>query len=206
MLDDPYPSPDCDVEGPDGGAGAHPNSGHCTCEGLGGSAKGDVGSKSLEVGEAGPCQKVSDQLHVETQASGSCGRAVATPARAVAQIPGTPDESVETLSYTPTSVATPTPPYESVPDSKDKDAARPVPGQLRISEGAIYGRLRRVFEPSKKTGHRKVSDAIYKQWVDKGKGRQKIFSLFQSCGYCKDRCVSFPNMKQPNPLQLRDCG
>lgn len=75
---------------------------------------------------------------------------------------------------------------EDVPDASDRLAESPVAGTLRITEAAIYSRLKRVFTPSKRNGELKVSDAISKMWHSKGLGRDKIYKLFQSCGYCPD--------------------
>lgn len=72
-----------------------------------------------------------------------------------------------------------------VPDLGDQDAESPTPGEIRLSEAAVRARMRRVMEPSKITGERKVSDAIVKQWQTK-KGKDKLGAIFQSCGYCTD--------------------
>lgn len=74
-----------------------------------------------------------------------------------------------------------------VPGLDDKMAEVPEPGKLRLSEGAVKARMRRIFESSKITGEHKVSKAVLEQWKSK-KGRGKLSTIFQSCGYCAD-CV-----------------
>lgn len=113
-----------------------------------------------------------------------CVRSVATPARAARPelFPGKVEPG---QGQSPTTIDGEV--FDSdVPDALNQEAERPVAGVIRISDGAMNARLRRVFEPSKVSGKRKVSDAICKMWQSKGKSRDKIYKLFQSCGYCKD--------------------
>lgn len=71
-----------------------------------------------------------------------------------------------------------------VPFVGDKGAASPESGTLLISENAINLRLRRVFLPNPRTGEYRVADNIRKMYQDKkGKGRDKILKVFQSCGF-----------------------
>lgn len=85
-------------------------------------------------------------------------------------------------------------PQIAVPNADDANAERPVPGKLRISEAAINARMRRIMEPSNKTGQRKVSDAVLKQWQCK-KSRGGLQKLFQTCGYDPDRVLFFLPLK-----------
>ena len=60
----------------------------------------------------------------------------------------------------------------------------PTPGTLRISEKALYFRMRRVFHPT--NGKKRVADEIVKQWDKGGKSRKSLEQVFQSCGYNTD--------------------
>ena len=72
-----------------------------------------------------------------------------------------------------------------IPDILDKQAQRPTPGVLRISQQAIESRMRRIFTPNVK-GEFKVSAEIVQQWKGKKKGRKSLEQLFQSCGFDTD--------------------
>ena len=78
-----------------------------------------------------------------------------------------------------------------VPLLGDQNAETPQPGALRISENAINLRLRRVLQPNPRTGEHRVSESIRKMYADKrGKGRNKILQVFQSCGFDADWLMS----------------
>ena len=111
---------------------------------------------------------------------------VATPCRAAApgvppvQLDGTPSPPV-----TPTVLEVSSPESKSVVGVDDQTIPKPNPKELRISEAAADARLRRVFQPSLRTGQYKVSDAVLAQYRKNGKGRKSL-KLFETCGYEKD--------------------
>ena len=114
-------------------------------------------------------------------------RPVATPCR----VPEAEKPVVE-LDQTPSPPVSPTvleadSPGSTVPSVDDSAAAKPNPKVLRLSEAATDARLRRVFEPSKRTGQYKVSDAILAQYKKNGKSRKSIQKLFETCGYDKEK-------------------
>ena len=67
---------------------------------------------------------------------------------------------------------------------KQEGPPGPEPGKLRLTETAIYFRMRRVFHPQ--GGKKKVSDEMVKRWDKGGKPRQNLMKIFQSCGYQPD--------------------
>ena len=73
---------------------------------------------------------------------------------------------------------------DEVPDIRDARAVAPEPGVLRISQGAVNARMRRVFQPNV-NGEYKVSSEIVQQWKSK-KGRQSLQSIFQTVGFDVD--------------------
>lgn len=92
---------------------------------------------------------------------------------------------------------TPSPPPRATPSTQASQPSpavqSPVPGKLLLSEAAVDARMRRVMEVSKRTGKRKVSDYIFNQWQNKGKGRENIMKLFETCGYNK-AIIAKPNV------------
>lgn len=109
-----------------------------------------------------------------------------TPSPVPPNDPASPAEAPE-FSASPSGTALESP--ASIPELGDTTAEKPVPGQLRLSEAAIRARLRRTMEPSKRTGERKVSEAVLKQWNSK-KGKGKIYQIFQACGWDKEPASS----------------
>ena len=95
------------------------------------------------------------------------GGVVATPCRSEASCPQTPHE--------------PAPPLDG-----DTKAPIPIAGELRLSENAVNLRMRRVFQPSIKTGEFRVAENIRKMYAEK-RSRPKLLSIFQSCGFDPDR-------------------
>ena len=93
----------------------------------------------------------------------------------------TPPTSIASagVSVTPSSDVSGTPPA-SIP-VKQEGPSGPEPGKLRLSESAIYFRMRRVFHPQ--GGKKKVSDEMVKRWDKGGKSRQNLMKVFQACGY-----------------------
>jgi len=93
-------------------------------------------------------------------------------------------------SKVPPQTGLPSPPLAAKPAATvptaagGRDGERPKPGQLRISQTAVEGRLRRLFTPNV-SGEYKVSADIVKQWRTK-KGKKNIQQLFQSCGFDPD--------------------
>ena len=73
-----------------------------------------------------------------------------------------------------------------VPDVSDKSHPKPKDGELRVSETAIYHRMRRVFHPKNVT-KRKVSEEMVKQFDKGGRSRKSLQQVFQSCGYNPDK-------------------
>ena len=93
---------------------------------------------------------------------------VATPCRAHPQTEmpsATPSDAVSSgvrnVSRDSASSNVSTSNASEVPDISDNQTPHPVPGKPRLSEEAIRARMRRVMEPSKRTGKRKVSDAVF---------------------------------------------
>ena len=121
---------------------------------------------------------------------------VATPCRA----PGGPPakQAAVNLDQTPSPPLTPTvleaSSPETIPGIDDQNAAKPDPRSLRISEAAADARLRRVFQPSLRTGQYKVSDQVLAQYKKNGKGRKSLMKLFETCGYCKDRVSNLESL------------
>ena len=72
-----------------------------------------------------------------------------------------------------------------IPDVADTVTPAPKAGNIRLSETAIYHRMRRVFHPTGGKG-KKVSDELVKQWDKGGKSRKSLEQMFQSCGYNPD--------------------
>ena len=131
--------------------------------------------------------KTPDCANVPTESLAQPDRPVATPCR----VPEAEKPVVE-LDQTPSPPLSPTvleadSPGSTVPSVDDSTAAKPNPKVLRLSEAAIDARLRRVFEPSKRTGQYKVSDAILAQYKKNGKSRKSIQKLFETCGYDKEK-------------------
>ena len=102
--------------------------------------------------------------------------AVATPCRSetACPVPQTPHETAPPLDHL------------EIPYDGDQNAPFPVAGVLRLSENAINLRMRRVFQPSVKTGEFRVAENIRKMYADK-KGKPKLLQIFQSCGFDPDR-------------------
>ena len=117
---------------------------------------------------------------------------VATPCRAAA-----PAHETVHVSTTPSPPVTPpvlevsSPELSSISGIDDESVTTPNPKELRISEAAADARLRRVFQPSLRTGEYKVSDAILAQYRKNGKDRKSLMKLFETCGYDKDRVSKF---------------
>lgn len=109
-------------------------------------------------------------------------RIVPTPCRAPET--GMAPAEVETPVPSPTVLEVSSPEC-NIPSVDDEGAAKPKPQALRLSEAAVDARLRRVFEPSKRTGQYKVSDAILAQYKKPGKSRKSLQKLFETCGYDK---------------------
>ena len=99
---------------------------------------------------------------------------MATPCRSEASCPQTPHE--------------PAPPLDHLEIPLDGDTKAPIPiaGELRLSENAVNLRMRRVFQPSIKTGEFRVAENIRKMYAEK-RSRPKLLSIFQSCGFDPDR-------------------
>ena len=76
-----------------------------------------------------------------------------------------------------------------IPDVTDSVTPTPKAGNIRLSETAIYHRMRRVFHPSGRGKGKKVSDELVKQWDKGGKSRKSLEQIFQSCGYSPDSGV-----------------
>lgn len=102
-----------------------------------------------------------------------------------------PDQSSGTVTQTPlstplsTSSSTPgTAEVEVPPDHSE--SSRPNAQKLRISEAAADARLRRLMQPSMKTGEFKVSQEIIKQYKRNGKSKKSLQKLFETCGYDQD--------------------
>lgn len=72
-----------------------------------------------------------------------------------------------------------------IPEINDPSAQAPKPGELRLSDGAIDARMRRIMKPNI-NGEFKVSAEIIQQWKCKKKGRKTLSQLFQSVGYDAD--------------------
>ena len=124
---------------------------------------------------------------VATETGPQPDRPVATPCRVPAA-----EELVVELDQTPSPAVTPTvleveSPNSTVPSVDDSTAVKPNPKDLRLSEAAIDARLRRIFEPSKRTGQYKVSDAVLAQYKKNGKSRKSIQKIFETCGYDKEK-------------------
>ena len=102
------------------------------------------------------------------------GGVVATPCRSEASCPQTPHE--------------PAPPLDHLEIPLDGDTKAPIPiaGELRLSENAVNLRMRRVFQPSIKTGEFRVAENIRKMYAEK-RSRPKLLSILQSCGFDPDR-------------------
>lgn len=102
------------------------------------------------------------------------------------------EEAPRSASQGASDSQTPSPNPPKLPDPSDcrapmkqESSPGPVAGELRLSETAVYHRMRRVFHP---TGgkKRKVSDEMVKQWDKGGKSRRSLQQIFQSCGYNPD--------------------
>ena len=158
--------------------------GQPTNDGDGGDSKKDSATPvsmepSGDVGNVGKSSETEGpELHLHP---------VATPCRA-------PAPAVQ-LDATPSPPVTPTVLEVSSPGSisgiDDNTVSKPDPRALRISEAAADARLRRVFQPSLRTGQYKVSDAALAQYRKNGKGRKSLMKLFETCGYDKDRVSKF---------------
>lgn len=132
--------------------------------------------------------KTPPKPSLTSQPQTTTGKPCASPAvlpRAVAS-----PQTAPTTVTTPTSV--PSPQSENsdvsdsaIPDVKDSEAKRPKAGVVRLSNEAIYHRMRRVFHPTG-TKSKKVSDELVKQWDKGGKSRKNLEQIFQSCGYSPD--------------------
>lgn len=109
-------------------------------------------------------------------------RTVPTPCRAPE--PGMTAEEVGSPVPSPT-VLEVSSPESTIPSLDDATASKPKAQVMRISEAAADARLRRVFEPSKRTGDYKVSDAILAQYKKPGKSRKSLQMIFETCGYDK---------------------
>ena len=79
-----------------------------------------------------------------------------------------------------------TPPLRTLPDVADSARPAPTAGEVRISQTAIYHRMRRVMYPKGGKGQKRVSDEVVKQWEKGGKSRKTLEQVFQSCGYNAD--------------------
>lgn len=124
---------------------------------------------------------------VFTETGSQSDRPVATPCRVLEA-----EKAIVDLDQTQSPPVTPTvleadSPNSTVPSVDDSTAPKPDPKDLRLSEAAIDARLRRIFEPSKRTGQFKVSDAILAQYKKNGKSRKSIQKLFETCGYDKEK-------------------
>ena len=109
-------------------------------------------------------------------------RTVPTPCRAPE--PGMTAEEVGSPVPSPT-VLEVSSPESTIPSLDDVTASKPKAQVMRISEAAADARLRRVFEPSKRTGEYKVWDAILAQYKKPGKSRKSLQKIFETCGYDK---------------------
>ena len=109
-------------------------------------------------------------------------RTGATPCRAPEQTGTVGGTSTPPMTPTVLEVSTP---GSTLPGLDLDETPKPNPELLRITEAAIDARLRRIFQPSKRTGEYKVSDAILAQYKKPGKSRKSLQKLFETCGYDK---------------------
>lgn len=165
--------------------------------------KGDVDDKQAERNEVDTTnQKLSAPERSEKPTPGietpgePADRLVATPCRAPNQVEPKPGCEADAVSEAPSSEAvTPTalesnsPSPSTVPSVGDRSIPKPNPRDLRISEQAADARLRRVFQPSLRTGTYKVSDSLLAQYKKTGKSRKSLMKIFETCGYDKDGVI-----------------
>ena len=121
--------------------------------------------------------KESDQEHVGTSTPSPATRAPSLPS---------PPASEATTSPGSVSVTGGVSNVDEIPDVKDTSKPRPQPGVVRLSEPAMYHRMRRIFHPTG-SKERRVSEELVRQWDKRGKSRTSLEVLFQSCGFNTDR-------------------
>ncbi|CAK9035518.1 Putative E3 ubiquitin-protein ligase HERC1, partial [Durusdinium trenchii] len=105
----------------------------------------------------------------------------------------------------PSAAATETPPLRTLPDVADSARPAPKAGEVRISQTAIYHRMRRVMYPKGGKGQKRVSDEVVKQWEKGGKSRKTLEQVFQSCGYNADMGLKHDEFAMEMEMIAADC-
>lgn len=119
-------------------------------------------------------------------------RKLVTPCRATPKQHDPPSSGVSgapSVQSSPMGSGTPSSQRSPIPESEmplldDPNAAKPIPGQIRLTENAINLRMHRLMKVDSK-GNSRVSAEIRKQYHNK-KGKLRLQQIFQSCGYEPD--------------------
>ena len=76
-------------------------------------------------------------------------------------------------------------PEDEIPDIRDTLAPRYAVGEHHLTDAAIRGRARRIFE-KRADGSKKVSEQIWAEWKGKGPARKLLEDIFKRVGYDPD--------------------
>lgn len=72
-----------------------------------------------------------------------------------------------------------------IPDIRDALAPRYHAGEPQLTESAIRGRARRIFE-KRADGSKKVSEEVWNDWKSRGPAQRLLKEIFKRCGYDPD--------------------